>query len=65
MTNPNTEVEIAPYNSTISQVVSIMSKLQVSDGRVVTNYEVVNGAILIPPNTHENGETTSLFVLAE
>ena len=36
-----------------------------SDGGVVTNYEILNGQIVVPPGTYDNGETISLFVLAE
>ena len=32
---------------------------------MVTNYEILNGQIVVPLGTYENGETTSLFVLAE
>jgi biopolymer transport protein ExbD len=65
LANPNTEANISSYNTTISEVRGIMSILQASNGGVITNYESVNGTIVIPPNTFENGETTSLFVLAE
>jgi hypothetical protein len=65
MANSNTESQTVIYNSTLAQVQNIMSKLQGSDGGVITNYQIVNGVIQIPRNTFENGETTSLFVLAE
>jgi biopolymer transport protein ExbD len=67
MANPNTEARIASYNSTITQVQAIMSKLQGSDGGVATNYQVTsNGNIAINlSGVYENGETTSLFVLAK
>ncbi|MHB1908288.1 MAG: hypothetical protein ACYCQJ_05370 [Nitrososphaerales archaeon] len=65
MNNANTVSGVSSYNSTIVQVESMMSKLQGSDGGVISNYEVVNGQIQIAANTYENGETTSLFVLAE
>jgi hypothetical protein len=42
-----------------------MSKLQGSGGGVITNYTFSGGQLVIPPDTYENGETTSLFVLAE
>lgn len=66
MANPNTEAQIVSYNSTMTQVQSMMSKLQQSDGGVISNYEVLNGGqIQIAPGTYSNGETTSLFVLAK
>jgi hypothetical protein len=66
MNNSRTEGSAVAYKSTLSQVQAMMSKLQGKDGGVITNYEVgQNGQIEIPPNTYENGETTSLFLLAE
>ncbi len=65
MNNSHTEASVVSYNSTLNQVQGIMSQLQGSEGGVITNYLFVNGQVVIPPNTYENGETTSLFVLAE
>lgn len=65
MDNPHTEASVTSYNSTLNQVQSVMSKLQGSDGGVITNYLIMNDQVTIPPNTFENGETTSLFALAE
>ena len=65
MTNPNTEGAIVSYNSTLTQVQSVMSNLQGGDGGVISNYDFLNGAIKIAANTYENGETTSLFILAQ
>jgi hypothetical protein len=67
--DPNTASQISSstsINLTITQVAEIMSKLQGTDGGVFTNYEISNdGSISIKSGTYENGETTSLFVLAE
>lgn len=65
MNDSHTEGSVVSYNSTINQVQGMMSKLQFSDGGVISNYQILNGTIQIPLNTYENGETTSLFVLAE
>lgn len=65
MNNSYTEGSIVSYTSAINQVQTVMSKLQGSDGGVITNYEIVNGQPVVPAGTFENGETTSLFVLAE
>lgn len=65
MNDSHTEASIASYSSTLGQVQSVMSKLQGVDGGVLTNYQFINGQLVIPRNTYENGETTSLFVLAE
>ncbi len=65
MNNSHTEGAVVSYTSTMNQVQTVMSELQRNDGGVLTNYLIVNEAIQIPPNTFENGETTSLFVLAE
>lgn len=44
----------------------MMSRLQEKDGSVITNYEIpYNGEPYAVADTYENGETTSLFVLAE
>lgn len=64
MNNPQTESAVVSYASILGQVQSVMSKLQSTNGGVTTNYQVMNGQILIPRDTYENGETTSLFVLA-
>jgi hypothetical protein len=50
------------YTPVLSQVASIFSALQGSDGGVYTDYVVTNG--LVQHAGQENGETTSLFVLA-
>ena len=65
MNNSYTEGSVVSYSSVISQVQDVMSKLQGSDGGVVTNYMFVNGELKSLSNTYENGETTSLLVLAE
>jgi hypothetical protein len=66
MNNSNTEGSVASYTSTINQVQTVMSALQGKDGGVPTNYlSVVNGNATISAGTYENGESTSLFVLAE
>lgn len=66
MNNASTVSSVSSYNSTITQVESMMSKLQGSDGGVISNYEMVNGELNITQSgTYENGESTSLFVLAE
>jgi hypothetical protein len=65
MDDPHTEASIMSYNSTLNQVQNMMSKLQGSDGGVITDYQILNGQLMISPNTYENGETTALFVLAE
>lgn len=65
MNDPHTEGSVASYNSTLNQVQGIMSKLQGIDGGVFTDYQFVSAQLVIPNNTYENGETTSLFVLAE
>jgi hypothetical protein len=65
MNDSHTEASIASYDSILGQVQSVMSKLQGRDGGVITNYLISNSKVTIPPSTFENGETTSLFVLAE
>ena len=65
MNNSQTEGSVVGYNPTLNQVQSVMSKLQGSDGGVFTNYLITNGQVVVPSNTYRNGETTSLFVLAE
>lgn len=65
MNDSRTEASVVSYNSTLNQVQGMMSELQGSDGGVMTDYQLVNGQLVIPPDTFENGETTSLFVLAE
>ena len=66
MANQNTEFMISSYSSTISQVQNIMSELQGSDGGVLANYEITSSGLLTHTQTnYENGEATSLFVLAE
>ncbi len=66
MNNSKTEGSVVSYSSTINQVQTVMSALQGKDGGVPTNYlSVVNGNATIGTDTYENGETTSLFVLAE
>ncbi len=62
--NSHTRESAALHLATINQVANIMSELQAADGGVITNYLVTNGGIQVPPNTYENGETTSLFVIA-
>lgn len=64
MNNPHTEGSVESYSTTINQVEGMMSELQGKDGGVISNYQVANSQVVIPPNTFENGETTSLFVLA-
>lgn len=64
MNDSHTEGSVVSYTSTMNQVQDKMSKLQGADGGVITNYQLANGVIQIPPNTFENGETTSLFVLS-
>lgn len=65
MNDSHTEASVVSYNSTLNMVQSVMSRLQGGDGGVVTNYLIVNGQVTVPLNAFENGETTSLFVLAE
>jgi hypothetical protein len=66
MNNWKTEGSIASYNSTINQVEKVMSLLQGEDGGVLTNYlGFQNGTLYISSGTYENGETTSLFALAD
>jgi hypothetical protein len=65
MGDRHTEASVVSDNSTLNQVQGMMSKLQDGDGGVLTNYKFVGGRLVIPPNTYENGETTSQFVLAE
>jgi len=63
--NANTTEFADGYQSLIQNMTSIMSKLHASDGGVWTNYEVGNGRVIVGSNISlENGETTSLFVLA-
>ncbi len=63
--NPNTAAFAKNYVPEIKNVTSIMSQLQGDDGGVWTNYEVNNGQIVTGTNiSFENGETTSLFVIA-
>ena len=50
------------YTPVLNQVASIYSALQESDGGVCTDYIVTNGLVQLAGL--ENGETTSLFVLA-
>ena len=64
MNDSHTAGRVAAYSSVIAQVQGVMSGLQGSDGGVITNYLIMNGAIQMPPGVLENGETTSLFVLA-
>jgi hypothetical protein len=63
--NPSTTTFASSYITEMKNVTSIMSLLQASDGGVWTNYVVNNGQILFGKSiSHENGETTSLFVIA-
>ena len=63
--NPNTSGFANNYIPEMKNVTSIMSLLQASDGGVWTNYAVNNGRIAFGTNVSlENGETTSLFVIA-
>ena len=63
--NPNTSAFANNYVSEMGNVASIMSLLQNTDGGVWTNYKIDNGQIIFGSGVSlENGETTSLFVIA-
>ncbi len=63
--NPKTTGFATSYISEITNITSIMSLLQGSDGGVWTNYAISEGNVIANSSiSQENGETTSLFVLA-
>ncbi|MGP8057872.1 MAG: hypothetical protein ACLP9K_09765 [Nitrososphaerales archaeon] len=63
MDNTNQTKQFATqYTPVLNQVASIFLALQGSDGGVYTDYVVTNG--LVQHAGQENGETTSLFILA-
>ncbi|MCL4519789.1 MAG: hypothetical protein M1587_11400 [Thaumarchaeota archaeon] len=63
--NPSTSAFANNYASGMRNVASIMSLLQNTDGGVWTNYKIDNGQLEFGSGVSlENGETTSLFVIA-
>jgi hypothetical protein len=58
-----TEQFAIQYTPELNQVQREFSSFQQGDGGVITDYKITNGAIM--PTGQENGETTSLFVLAD
>jgi hypothetical protein len=64
--NPATAQFAQKYLATVQSVEAVMSKLQSSTGGVWTGYRVTDGQVVYGNGISlTNGETTSLFVLAE
>jgi hypothetical protein len=64
LNNSSTREFALEYSPVIQQAASVMSLLQSSSGGVWTDYKVSGGEVLVG-SSQENGETTSLFILAE
>lgn len=62
--NNNTIRQVSNFTTRMTVIKSYMSTLQMANGGVVTNYEIGGNKVTAFPGALENGETTSLFVLA-
>jgi len=64
--NPATQGFASAYGSTVMKVLQLMAQLQSGDGGVWTGYRFSGGTMVYGENvTVANGETTSLFILAD